>query len=152
MALIKWKNRDPYNPWNELQTLQQSINDLFDFDRFPTNTGLFDRTVSFAVDVVEGENDFTVKCELPGIEEKDLDVSITSNVITIKGEKKTESEEKEGKYYKKESWSGSFQRTLSMPTSVDAEKIQAELKDGILTITLPKKEEAKPKQISVNVK
>ena len=91
-------------------------------------------------------------CELPGLEQKDIDVTIASNVLTIKGQRKNEWEEKRGKVYRKESWSGSFQRTLPLPTSVDGEKIKAELKDGILTITLPKREEAKPKQIAVNVK
>jgi len=91
-------------------------------------------------------------CELPGIDLKDINVSITSNVLTIKGVKKVEKEEKKEKYYRKESRSGSFQRTLSLPTAVDAEKIAAELKNGILTITLPKREEEKPKQITVNLK
>jgi len=73
-------------------------------------------------------------------------------VLTIKGQKKDEREEKKGKYYKKESWSGSFQRTLPLPASIENDKIQAEFKEGILTITLPKKEEARTKQIAVNIK
>lgn len=152
MALIRWKNRDLDDPWTGLRNLQNEINDLFDLDRFPVERGLFDRSVSPAIDVVEGEQDFTVTCELPGLEQKDIDVLIASNVLTIKGEKKSEQEQKKGKYYRKESWSGSFQRTLSLPVSVDSEKTRAQLKDGILVITLPKKEEAKPKQISVNIK
>lgn len=152
MAIVRFKNRDLYDPWTEFKSLQEEINDLFDIDRFPTTTGLFDRSVSPAIDVVEGDHEFTVTCELPGLEHKDIDVSIAANVLTVKGEKKNERKEKKGKYYKKESWSGSFQRTLPLPTSVSADKIAAELKDGILTITLPKKEEAKPKQISVNIK
>ncbi|MBN2737184.1 MAG: Hsp20/alpha crystallin family protein [Spirochaetales bacterium] len=152
MSLIKWKNRDLYNPWSEFKALQNEINDLFDMDRFPGNTGLFDRNFSPKIDVVENDQNFVVNCELPGLEQKDLDVSIASNVLTLKGTKKGHHEDgKKGQFYKKETWSGSFQRTLSLPTSVDANKIQAELKNGILTITLPKKEEAKAKQISVNV-
>jgi len=114
--------------------------------------GLFDRSFSPAVDVVENPQDFTVSCELPGLDQKDIDVSIASNVLTIKGQKKDEREEKKNKFYRKESWSGSFQRTLPLPSSVDGEKIKAELKNGILTIVLPKREEAKAKQITVNVK
>ncbi|MBN1410247.1 MAG: Hsp20/alpha crystallin family protein [Spirochaetales bacterium] len=152
MAIVRWKNRDLYDPWADFKSLQDEINDLFDIDRFPSTTGLFDRSVSPAIDVIEGEHEFTVKCELPGMEQKDIDVSIASNILTIKGQKKNEVEEKKGKYYKKESWAGNFQRTLSLPSSVAADKISAELKDGILTIALPKKEEAKPKQIEVNIK
>jgi HSP20 family protein len=120
-------------------------------DRLPATTGLFDRPVSPAIDIVENPGDFKVICELPGIDLKDINVSITANVLTLKGEKKVETEEKRGKYYRKESRSGSFQRTLSLPSSVDAEKVSAELKNGILTITLPKREEEKPKQITVNL-
>jgi len=152
MALVKWRNKDPYDPWTDLRSLQEEINDLFDIDRLPSITGLFDRKDSPSIDIIEGETEFTVTCELPGMEQKDLDISITSNVLTIKGEKRNEKEAKNGKYFKKEIWSGSFQRTLSLPSSVDSEKVNAQLKDGILTVALPKKEEAKPKQITVNVK
>ena len=151
MALIKWKNKDLQDPWADFKSLQDEINDLFNIDRFPAATGLFDRNVSPAIDVIEGENDFTVACELPGLAQDDIDVSIASNVLTIRGEKKNEKEEKREKYYKKETWSGSFQRTLSLPSIVDSSKIEAKLQDGILTVILPKKEEAKPKQITVNV-
>jgi len=152
MAIIRWKDRDMYDPWGDFKKLQNEINSLFDFDRFPATTGLFDRSFSPALDVIENSQDFTVKCELPGLDQKDIDVSIASNVLTIKGQKKDEREEKKGKYYKKESWSGSFQRTLPLPASIENDKIQAEFKEGILTITLPKKEEARTKQIAVNIK
>lgn len=150
MAIIRWKNRDMDEPWGDLRTLQKEINSLFDFDHFPTMTGLFDRSFSPAIDVVENENGYTVACELPGFEQKDIDVTLASNVLTIKGQKKEE--ERKGKYYKKESWSGAFQRTLPLPVSVDGDKITAALKDGVLSIVLPKKEEVKPKQIAVNIK
>lgn len=151
MSLVKWEDKDLYDPWGDLKSLQDEINDLFEVDRFPATTGLFDRSLSPALDVIEGDQDFTVRCELPGIEKKDLDVTIASNVLTIKGEKKEKTEEEKGDYFKKETWSGSFQRTVSLPNSADSEKLSAELKDGILTIKLPKKEEAKPKQISVKI-
>jgi len=152
MAIIRWKDRDVYDPWQDFKRLQNEINNLFDFDRMPTSTGLFDRSFSPVIDVIENTNDYTVTCELPGLDQKEIDVSIASNVLTIKGQKKDEHEDKKGKFYKKESWSGSFQRTLSLPMSVEGDKIKAELKDGILTIVLPKKEEAKPRQIAVNIK
>lgn len=152
MALVKWKKRDVYDPWAGLKSLQNEINDLFDFDRFSTVNGLFDRNFSPAIDVIEGNDAYTVVCELPGIDQKDIDVSIASNVLTIKGEKHEEKEDKDRKFYKKESWSGSFQRTLPLPASVAADKVKAEMKDGMLSIVLPKKEEDIPKQISVKVK
>lgn len=150
MAIIRWKNRDLYDPWNDFKALQKEINNLFDIDQFPSSTGLFDRSVSPAMDVTEDTNEYTVTCELPGLDQNEIDVSVASNVLTIKGEKKRE--EKKGKYYKRESWSGTFQRTLPLPSQIDGDKIKAELKDGMLTIVLPKKEEVKPKQIAVNIK
>jgi len=152
MALIERRNRDLYNPWDEMRRLQDEINELFDFGDFPTRTGLFDRNMSPALDVVENENEFVVNCELPGMTEKDIDVSLASNVLTLKGKKSDEREVKNGTYYRKESQSGSFQRTLPLPSKVDADNIRAEMHDGILTISIPKTEEAKPKQISVEVK
>lgn len=152
MAIVKWKNKNMFDPWEDLRSLQNEINDLFNYDRFPSTTGLFDRSVTPAIDFVEGENDYTVTCELPGLEEKDIDVSIASNVLTIKGKKEDNREEKKGKFFKKETWSGSFQRTVALPLTVDTEKISADMKDGILNIKLPRKEETKPKQITVNVK
>lgn len=152
MSLIKWKEREMTRPGDEFRSLQEAINDLFNFDHFPVSHGLFDQSVCPSIDVVEGSGEFTVTCELPGIEQNEVDVSIASNVLTIKGEKKEKKETKDGKYYKKEIRNGSFQRTLSLPSSVNAEKIKAEMKDGMLAITLPKREEAIPKQITVNVK
>jgi HSP20 family protein len=153
MALVKWDNKDLYDPWASLRSLQDEINDLFNLDRFPSTTGLFDRRSSSpAIDVIEGANDLTVTCELPGMDQNDIDVSIASNVLTIKGTKRDDREEKKEKFYRKESWSGSFQRTLPLPGTVDIDKINADFKDGILTVKLPKKEEAKPKQITVKIK
>lgn len=151
MAIVKWNKRD-YDPWGDMRSLQRSINDLFNLDHYPSTTGLFDRSMSPAVDVVEGESEFNVTCELPGIDKKEIDISFAANVLTIKGQKREEKEDKKGKYFKKEIVSGSFQRTLSFPDSVDGDKIKANLKDGILKLTLPKREESKTKTITVNVK
>ncbi|RKX88382.1 MAG: Hsp20/alpha crystallin family protein [Spirochaetes bacterium] len=140
-----------YDPWEGFRSLQDEINELFDIDRTPSPSGLFDRNLSPAVDVVEGDQNFIIRCELPGLDQSDLDLSVVSNVLTIKGEKKDRNKEKQTVYFKKECWSGSFQRTISLPNSADTEKISAVLKDGILSIELPKKEEAKPKQISVKI-
>jgi HSP20 family protein len=89
MALIRWRDRD-LEPAGTFDWLQQQINDLFDVPRFPEMQGLFDRRISPAVDVVEHPDHFTVECDLPGLEQKDIDLSIASGVLTIKGEKKGE--------------------------------------------------------------
>jgi len=151
MALVKWKNRSLNDPWEEMRSLQNEINDLFTINRIPTTTGLFDHSVTPSIDFIEEENEFILSCELPGLEESDIDVSIASNILTLKGNKKSQEEQSEGKYYKKETWSGSFQRTITLPHTVDNEKISAEMRNGILQVLLPKKEESKPKQISVKI-
>jgi len=151
MALVKWKNRELQDPWADFKTLQDEINQLFNIDRYPAARGIFDRSLSPAMDVIEDQEGYTIHMELPGVDQKDLEITMASQVLTIKGEKGGNKEEKKGKSFRKESWSGSFQRTLPLPNSVDPDKIKADLSKGILTITVPKREEARPKQISVKV-
>ena len=152
MDLMKRHERYVPNSWNNLRSLQKEINALFDDDFFPASTGLFDRTYSPAVDVAENPDAYVVTCELPGLAESDLDVQVADNVLTVKGEKKDSAESKTEHWYKKETRYGLFQRTIPMPSGVDGENIRAELENGVLCVTLPKKEEAKPKQITVKVK
>lgn len=151
MGIMK-RPTDVYDPFRELRHLQNEINDLFTFDRFPGTEGLFDRSFSPAIDVTENADDFTVRAEVPGLGEKDIEITMASNVLTIRGEKKSDRETKESKVYRRETWSGSFQRTLPLPLPVDSRNIKAEIKNGVLTVVLPKHEEAKPKQIAVSVK
>lgn len=151
MDLVRWRNGSMMDPIQEMERLQDEINDLFSLDRYGTGAGLFDRTVSPALDVVERNDEFVVTCDLPGVELSDLDISVSDNVLTIKGEKRSEKSDKGRKVYRKETWEGGFQRTLSMPKSIDSARTSATLKNGILTISLPKREEVKPRQISVRV-
>lgn len=151
MALIRWRDRD-LEPAGTFDWLQQQINDLFDFPRFPEMQGLFDRRISPAVDVVEHPDHFTVECDLPGIEQKDIDLSIASGVLTIKGEKKGERVNEKAKVFRKETWEGSFQRTVALPATVDAEKVEATYRDGVLAIELPKKEEARTHKIELKAR
>jgi HSP20 family protein len=151
MALVRWYDRD-LEPVGTFDWLQRQINELFDLPRFPESQGLFDRRVSPAIDVVEHADRFTVECDLPGIDQKDIDISIASGVLTIRGEKKTEKKSEKTKVYKKETWEGSFQRTVSMPSGVDGDKVEATFTDGVLKITLPKREEAKTKRIELKAK
>jgi HSP20 family protein len=151
MALIRWNDRD-LEPLGTFDWLQQQINDLFDFPRFPETQGLFDRRVSPAIDVIEHTDSFTVECDLPGIDQKDIDINIASGVLTIKGEKKTEQKTDDRRVYKKETWEGNFQRTISLPSVVEADKAEASFSNGVLKITLPKREEAQAKRIELKAK
>jgi HSP20 family protein len=110
-------------------------------------------TTSFApaVDIYEDEHDITLKMEVPGIDEKDIDVRMENNTLTVHGERKIEKEEKEENFRRVERQYGSFTRSFTLPSSVDLEHVSANYEKGVLKIKLAKKAEAKPKQIKVNV-
>ena len=105
-----------------------------------------------AVDVFEKEDKFVVKAELPGMKEEDVDVSVIGDTLSIKGEKKTETEIKDENYYRCERSYGSFYRSIPIPSNVDANKIEASFEDGVLEVALPKSAEVKPKRIAVSAK
>ena len=105
-----------------------------------------------AIEVFEKEDKFVVKAELPGMKEEDINVSIVGDTLTIKGERKAESEVKEEDYYCCERSYGSFSRSIAVPSNVDAKKIEASFEDGVLDISLPKVPEVKPKKIAVSAK
>jgi len=156
MSLVRW------NPARELATfpsdvisMQREINKMFDsFFRGGTlDDGSFGATVwTPPVDVAELDDQFQVKVELPGVNKEDVKITMQENILTIKGEKKQEKESKGSNYHRVERSYGSFQRSFTMPTGVKHDKIEAAYNDGILVITLPKAEEAKPKQIDVKVR
>ena len=146
MDLVRWNDRN-VEPVDAFDWLQREINELFDFPRFPETAGLFDRRMTPAVDVIEHPDRYVVTCDLPGMKEEDIEVTVASGLLTIKGEKRAEEEKEDTKVYRKETWEGSFQRTLTLPEGVNADKVDAEYKDGVLRITLPKREEAKTKRI-----
>lgn len=104
-----------------------------------------------ALDVFEDKDNLFVKAELPGMKREDINVSLHDGTLSISGERKSEGKFPDAEVYRAERFFGRFQRTVSLPTPVAADKVKAQYKDGILTITLPKTEEAKPKQIDVNV-
>jgi len=104
-----------------------------------------------ALDLYEDKDNLFVKVELPGMKREDIDVSMHEGSLSISGERKSEEKHKDADVYRAERFFGRFQRTVTLPSLVAAEKVKAQYKDGILTITLPKTEEAKPKHIDVNV-
>jgi len=140
-------------PFREISSLQDRVNRLFHESYGPEGREEPLTSTGFAppVDVYEDEHSVTLKIEVPGIDEKDIDVRIENNVLTVHGERKFEKEEKEENFRRVERQYGSFTRTFTLPTTVDAEKVSANYDKGILKIALPKKAEAKPKQIKVNV-
>jgi HSP20 family protein len=142
-----------WDPFHEFSTLQDRMNRLFRESYGPEGREEALATTSFApaVDVYEDEHNVTLKIEVPGIDEKDIDVRIENNVLTVHGERKFEKDEKEENFRRVERQYGSFTRTFTLPTTVDAEKVSAHYDKGILKVALPKKAEAKPKQIKVSV-
>ena len=154
MTLIRWRPRRESNPFGEVLGIQDEINRLFDvtLGRLPLERmGLLESEWAPAIDVLEDENRVVVRAELPGIAEKDIDISVMDKTLTIKGEKR-KSEEKQGKsYHRLERAYGAFHRYVTLPTSVAPDRVRASFKNGMLEIDLPKKEEAKPKQIKLDV-
>lgn len=104
-----------------------------------------------AVDILETENELVVKADLPGVDLKDVDIRIENGTLSIKGERKFEEKKENGGYHRIERSYGSFARYFSLPDTVEAEKVNAAYKEGVLTVTLPKKEIAKPRQVKVEV-
>ncbi|HXY02838.1 MAG TPA: Hsp20/alpha crystallin family protein [Terriglobales bacterium] len=141
-----------WDPFREFNTLQERMNRLF-HDSYGEGREEALTTSSFAppVDVYEDEHNVTLKIEVPGIDEKDIDVRIENNTLTVHGERKFEKEEKEENYRRVERQYGSFTRTFTLPNTVDRENVSANYDKGVLNIKLAKKAEAKPKQIKVNV-
>ena len=145
---------------NAFFSLQREINSLFDDlyrehglleSRFGEMSGLL-KAEWPSVDVTESAKQVKVKAELPGMEEEDIDVSVTEEALTIRGEKKTETEEKGEDYYHQECSYGSFQRTIPLPCEIESDKVDASFKKGVLTVTLPKSEAAQAKVKKVKVK
>jgi len=135
--------------------MERRFEDIFDrpflpavWRRIPT----VDMGWAPAIEVFEKEDKFVVKAELPGMKEEDIDISVVGDTLTVKGERKAESEVKEEDYYCCERSYGSFSRSIAVPSNVDAKKIEANYEDGVLEVSLPKAPEVKPKKIAVSAK
>jgi len=153
MKLIRRQNSDLWNwsPVEQLSTLSEEINRLFDspFGEFTQHMELFNGWTP-ALDVYEDKDNLIVKAELPGMKREEIDISFHDGTLTISGERKYEQKNQDAETYRAERFFGKFHRTLTLPKPVQSDKATATYKDGILTVTLPKTEEAKPKQIQVN--
>ncbi|MBW7859684.1 MAG: Hsp20/alpha crystallin family protein [Rhodocyclaceae bacterium] len=145
MAIVKW------DPWREMEDL---------FDRYARTTGLArggsqeplaSQDWSPRVDIAETEARFVIKAEIPDVKKEDVQVSVDNGVMTIKGERRQEKEEKGKKFHRIERQYGSFRRSFSLPENVDTGAISASFKDGLLTVELPKTTKSKPKSIAVAI-
>ena len=145
MAITRW------DPFREVVSLQNRLNSLFGGMNTETEGALTTASFVPAVDVYEDEKKVVLKIEAPGIAEKDLEVSVENNTLTVKGERKFEKEEKEENFHRIERRYGSFYRAFTLPSTVDTETIDAKYDAGVLKLELKKKPEAQPKQIKVSV-
>ena len=153
MAIQRWR------PWDELREMERHMDEM---TRHPLMMGrrplVWWRVPTEelgwtpSVEVYEKGDNFVVRAELPGMKKEELDISVLGDTLTIKGERKTESEVNEEDYYRCELCYGKFSRSVALPTAVEAGKVEANYENGILQITLPKAKEAKPKKIEVKIK
>jgi HSP20 family protein len=152
MNLIPWRNKVDGNGGanTALTRFRDEMDDLFGrfFSGGPLAAGAFGATWP-RMDLEESDKDLTVTAELPGVDPKQIDINVTGNVLTLRGEKKDEREEKGRDYHYVERQYGSFHRSVQLPSSVESDKVDATFKDGVLTIRMPKHPEARPKKITV---
>lgn len=155
MSIEKW------HPLKDLEAMRREMDRIWEemlpstrraFFELPWSKAAGEKvTASPAIDVVDKEKEIVVRADMPGVTKDDLDISLQENTLTIKGEVKSETEKKEEHYYYSERNYSSFARTINIPTKIAPDKIKAGLKDGILTIHLPKAEELQPKKIKVEI-
>ena len=152
-SIIRWE------PFRDLVSLRDRMDRLFgDFagrgwptQGWPTEEGLTAGMWNPPVDVYETKDSIVLKADLPDVKKEEVDISVEGNVLTLRGERKREKEVKEKDFYRMERSYGAFSRSFTLPGSVDADKIEADFAGGVLKVTLPKREESKPKQIKVKV-
>lgn len=143
--MLSLVRRDPRYGWG-LMNIRDEIDRMF---RNIYDEGEDDRSWAPSVDITENKDSLTLTAEIPGVDKKDVKISLQNNVLTIEGEKKQEKEENGDGQFRSERFYGKFSRTFTLSTDIDAEKIKADFKNGVLTVTLPKTEKVKPRQIEI---
>jgi HSP20 family protein len=138
--------------WDAFDDLRREFERSLDGVELPDVSGLLDWSTGPAIDLVEGDDEVLLLADLPGVNKKDFELSVQGNLLTIKGEKRREEPTKSRKVVRSETWTGSFSRTLSLPASVDPEKIEAQLRDGILRVRIAKRDESKRRTVQISVK
>lgn len=149
MSLVRWRNRNELAPWRALREIDEQFDRVM--GNLASDTGRVPQMWTPAVDLRETEDAYVIEADMPGMKKDDLDINVHGDFVTVKGERKSEHESKEADYHYVERSYGSFQRTFELPGGVDASKADAKFKDGVLKVTLPKREDAKPRQIEVKV-
>ncbi len=144
-------NLTRWEPAREMMTLREAMDRLFD-DAFTRPLSIRDGWSAPAIDMYQTDDEIVVKASLPGFKADDVQINITGDVLTLRGEMKHEDEKKEKAWHLREQRWGSFERSVALPTNVVADQANADFENGVLTITLPKAEEAKPRTISVKAK
>jgi HSP20 family protein len=147
MALIRWE------PVRELGTIQNEMNRLFNtfFDTPTHSNGSTYRRWVPAMDLVESDGEYVLKADLPGLSEGDVKIEVDDRVLTISGERKSETEDRKEGYYRIERSYGSFARSLTLPEGVDSEAVKANFENGVLEVRIPKPEARKPKKVEITV-
>jgi HSP20 family protein len=140
-----------WDPFRDLQRLSDEVNRVFGDDRLVGRTNGESVGWTPACDIYEDEEGVSLRFDLAGVDPKDVDIRFENGVLTLRGERKLEKEDKRDHYHRVERFYGTFTRSFSLPGTIDAEKIRAESRNGVLTVALPKKPEAKPKAIQVKV-
>lgn len=153
MKLTKWTPmRDLPSDFFNLRRELDRFFDSFPRSEYGTDEPFFPAVWTPAADIVERDDDYVVKLELPGVKKSEVKITIEDNLLTVSGEKKQESELKEKEHYRVERSYGAFRRSFTLPSTIEGDKIEAAYEDGILTISLPKAEESKPRAIEIKVK
>ena len=143
MAIIRW------DPFRDLVTLRDKMNRLFEDAVRGDEKDLISSSWTPAVDIYETENELVLAAEVPGVEEKDVEISVEDNTLSIRGERKFQKETKEENYHRIERSYGSFYRSFTLPTYIDQERIHAEHESGVLKVHMPKKPEVKPRKVKI---
>ena len=157
MAIERWRPKPGLRrggPFRELARMQREMDDLFGrfFGEWPWPRWEGEaRGLAPAVDLIDKKDEVVLRADLPGLEQKDIEVNVEDGTLSIRGERKEEKEAKEEDYYVTERWAGAFSRSVALPPGVDPEKIQATFKNGVLEVHLPKTVEAKGKKIEIKV-
>jgi len=154
MTLTRWERPElSFNPFRQLSMLREEIDRLFEspFDALSDSGQPFMGGWWPAVDVLQDKDNVMVRVEVPGMKKQDIDISLQEGVLTISGERKAEDKYQGAEVHRSERFVGRFSRSVTLPLAINADKCNATYQEGILTVTLPKVEEAKPKQIEVKV-
>ncbi len=153
MAIVRFRPfSQAVDSFRDFGDMQTEVNRLFDsFLGRPSNQPGVERVWAPAVDMYETVDALVVAAEIPGLNEKDIHLSIVGDVLSVRGERQWNQEVKQDSYYRGERWYGKFERALPLPMPVQADKVTAKYRDGVLTITLPKVEEIRPKEIKIDV-